>query len=279
MAQGLAINIGLNRVDPAAYHGWDGQLKACEADAEDMHALAAAAGIEGDLILTEEATADRVIAAIADAAGRLEDGDLLFLTNSSHGGQVPDVTGEEDDAQDETWVMFDRQIVDDELYGLWATFADGVRIFVLSDSCHSGSVTRAFYEEALIPQVVERFGVDADATRVKAVPPGLRQVIYEEHKAVYDAVQEANPKGETVDIGAHVLLISGCADNQESLDGARNGLFTSKLLEVWDDGAFKGSHRRLHREIAARMPPTQSPQLFLTGAASPGFVRQRPLKV
>jgi len=40
MATGLSLHIGLNKVDPKHYDGWDGQLRACEQDAHDMVALA-----------------------------------------------------------------------------------------------------------------------------------------------------------------------------------------------------------------------------------------------
>ena len=36
------------------------------------------------------------------------------------------------------------------------------------------------------------------------------------------------------------ILISGCQDNQTSMDGDRNGAFTEALLRVWADGAFTG---------------------------------------
>ena len=50
---------------------------------------------------------------------------------------------EETDQLDETWVLYDRQLLDDELYDLWCRFAPGVRILMISDSCHSGTVSRA----------------------------------------------------------------------------------------------------------------------------------------
>src|SRR5678815_3771458 len=81
------------------------------------------------------------------AAKLLAAGDLYFLSYSGHGGQVPDVTGEEDDKKDETWCLFDGQLIDDELYYELSRFGEGVRILVLSDSCHSGTVTR----EAVMP--------------------------------------------------------------------------------------------------------------------------------
>ena len=39
MPQGRSLHIALNRVDPAAYGGWSGDLMACEADAADMRAI------------------------------------------------------------------------------------------------------------------------------------------------------------------------------------------------------------------------------------------------
>jgi len=57
MGRGLSLHIGLNRVDPDHYNGWDGQLTACEFDANDMQAIAKNGGFETKVLLTEEATA------------------------------------------------------------------------------------------------------------------------------------------------------------------------------------------------------------------------------
>ena len=56
---------------------------------------------------------------------------------------MPDASADEPDRTDETWVLFDRQLVDDELYEMWPQFVPGVRILVLSDSCHSGTAGTA----------------------------------------------------------------------------------------------------------------------------------------
>ena len=73
----------------------------------------------------------------------LVSGDILLLTYSGHGGQIPDVTGEETDKLDETWCLYDGQLIDDEMYLELSRFAAGVRVLVFSDSCHSGTVVRA----------------------------------------------------------------------------------------------------------------------------------------
>lgn len=279
MTKGLSIHIGLNTVDPAHYNGWDGRLQACEYDAQDMQRIAEANEFDSTILLSPEATSENVSNAIRTAADELEPGDMLFLTYSGHGGQVPDTNSDEKgDATDETWVLYDRQLVDDELYALWASFAPGVRIFVLSDSCHSGSVTRDLFN-ALIPQIAERGMVDTPKPRTKELPREVQDATYRANEETYKAIQSSHESGENVDVGASVILISGCQDNQLSLDGDRNGLFTQTLLGVWADGSWEGGYRAFWKAIGAKMPPTQSPNYFLTGARDRAFQQQTPLTI
>lgn len=266
---GISLHVGLNSVDPTHYQGWDGKLVACEFDAHDMQAIAESRGFQATVLLTEEAKADRVIEEIEKAAAALGPGDLFLVSYSGHGGQVPDSNGEEGDERDETWVLFDRQLVDDELYGLWGRFAQGVRILVLSDSCHSGSVTRAAFYEAS--------PANTDPTpRFKMLPREVQEQTYQAHQNLYEDIQAANPQGEYVGMGAAVLLMSGCQDNQFSRDGDRNGLFTQTLREVWADGAYAGTYRTFHRAIRNRMPPDQTPNFYAVGLPNPVFESQTP---
>ena len=279
MAKGVSIHIGLNSVDPAHYNGWDGQLQACEFDAKDMERIAEAKGFDSKIMLSKKATTEAVTGAIQEASGALAKGDLLFLTYSGHGGQVPDTNSDETgDSTDETWVLYDRQLVDDELYALWAKFEPGVRIFVLSDSCHSGSVTRDLFD-ALVPQIVEKGMVDAQKPRTKELPRDVQDATYRANEALYKQIQSSHEAGGDVEVRASVILISGCQDNQLSLDGDRNGLFTQTLLGVWDDGKWEGGHRKFWKTIGAKMPPTQSPNFFGTGVRDPKFRRQTPLTI
>jgi hypothetical protein len=279
MALGISLHIGLNRVDPAHYQGWDGELAACEFDANDMRAIAEGQGFEPRSLLTKEATSDAVLAAIERAAGELDRGDLFLCTYSGHGGQVPDRNGEgEEDRSDETWVAYDRQIVDDELYALWARFAPGVRIFVLSDSCHSGTVVRDI--EAKVPDPVStRQKAAAESPRYRALPRDVMIATYRANARMYDAIQERLPGAEQADPAATVLLISGCRDDQLSLDGISNGLFTENLRAVWDDGAWEGGHAELREAVRARMPAKQQPNYLRVGAANPEFEQQKPFTV
>jgi len=289
-ARGLALNIGLNAVSAAAYGGWDGPLAACEFDANDMAAIAKAKGMKPTVLLTKSATRANVLTGVRGAAKALKTGDFFLLTYSGHGGQVPDVTGEEADKQDETWCLYDGQLIDDELYFELSRFAAGVRILVLSDSCHSGTVTRA--------------GPPPFATthqRPKLMPPAVAMRTYREHQAFYDKLQldlvkaagkaAVDPDAALAQVAASgrlqaivkkfnpaVVLISGCQDNQTSMDGDHNGAFTESLLKVWSQGTFQGNYGTFHARIKAGLPASQSPNLFTLGVAGT-FLAQRPFTV
>lgn len=271
MKKGISIHIGLNYVDPDRYDGWDGELVACEYDAKDMAALAKAQGFKPSILLRSKATAKAVITAIQKAAGVLKSGDILFISYSGHGGQVKDLNGDEGrygdtrDRKDETWCLFDRELVDDELAALWAGFKKGVRILVLADCCHSGTVTRD------IPKKPKG--------RVRLMPPTIANRVYEKHKGLYDAIQHSLTGSEEEQIKATVLLISGCMDNQLSSDGDYNGLFTETLKEVWDNGEFRGGYRSFRSKIVSRMPAEQTPNYFVIGAPNPAFEKENPFTI
>lgn len=289
----LSLHIGLNAVSPAAYGGWSGELAACEFDAKDMAAIAKSQGMKPTVLLTKQGTRAKTLAAMRKAAKQLKRGDLFFLTYSGHGGQVPDVTGEEIDKQDETWCLYDGQLIDDELYFELSGFAAGVRILVLSDSCHSGTVTRA------VPPPLDRTKV---AGRSKMMPPAVAIRTYREHQAFYNKLQhdvaKAAGKAGTTDPDSvlaqlavsprltaiakqfhpAVILISGCQDNQTSMDGDHNGAFTEQVLKAWSHGNYRGNYAKFHAAVKAGLPATQSPNLFTLGPAA-RFLRQQPFSV
>ena len=289
-ASGVALHIGLNAVDPAHYAGWSGPLNACEQDAGDMAAIAKKAGMKSTMLLTSSATRAKALSGIRAASKTLKRGDFFLLTYSGHGGQVEDVTGDEDDKKDETWCLFDGELIDDELYFELSKFAAGVRVLVLSDSCHSGTVTRARPEPP------------PPGTRSKMMPPDVADQTYRAHQEFYDRLQRdvakaaksgglpdpdamlaqvaTNPRVAALvkKFKAAAILISGCQDNQTSLDGAHNGAFTEQLLKVWNAGVFKGSYVRFHADITGGLPSSQTPNLFTLGAAAT-FLKQTPFAV
>ncbi len=280
MAKGISLHIGLNEVDPNHYVGWKGELNACEADAEDMNDIAKSQGFKSTLLLTKQATRDTVIKSIKNAANALGKGDIFFISYAGHGGQVPDRNRDEADYQDETWCLYDGQLIDDELYEFWALFQQGVRILVISDSCHSGTVTRDpvgfdFSSITRGPAAEELGIVDAKA---RFMPAANAAKTYRANKTFYDQIQVHLPKKRSK-IAARVRLISGCQDNQRSLDGTFNGLFTGQLLKVWNSGRFKGNYSDFHSSILKMMPGSQSPNHFIIGTQNLKYDEQKPFTI
>lgn len=284
MTKALSLHIGLNSVDPAHYAGWSGPLTACEADADDMQKLASGLGYKTEILKSPRATRKAVIDGIRSAASALPSDGIFFLTYSGHGGQVPDRNGDEpDDMMDETWCLHDGQLIDDELYVLWSSFAKGARLVVLSDSCHSGSVTRVVVRSGgegydLASVEVRPEGAEQGGARYRVAPRDVVLRTYRQNRSFYDEIIDALPE-QVPEPQAAVRLISGCQDNQLSRDGTFNGLFTGTLLRVWDDARFEGTYGEFHGAILRRMPADQTPNQLVIGAPNPAFDRERPFTI
>jgi hypothetical protein len=133
------------------------------------------------------------------------------------------------------------------------------------------------------------------------MPTAVAMRTYRDHQAFYDKLQRDVAKAAgatTVDpdtalaqvaasgrlaaivkkFNPAVVLISGCQDNQTSMDGDHNGAFTEQLLRVWNQGEFQGNYGTFHAKIRAGLPDSQSPNLFTLGVAGK-FLAQRPFTV
>ncbi len=155
LQKGRSLHIGLNHVDTDAYEAQGytvPELSGCINDARDMQQLAADQGFVTLGLTDDQATTSEVMRQLSSFARELQAGDIFLLTYSGHGGQVDDVNGDESDGKDETWVLYDRMLIDDELFQMFNQFAAGVRIFMLSDSCHSGTVARIVFYKAIAEQ-------------------------------------------------------------------------------------------------------------------------------
>lgn len=281
--RGLSLHFGVNVVNPAAYNGWDGALGGCEPDANEMEKLAKSLGYSTKKFLSPQATSGALLGELASAAHTLRAGDILFLTYSGHGGQVPDTNNDEDaddvEGLDETWCLYDRQVIDDELFAAFAKFARGVRIIVLSDSCHSGTVVRGAEYDAVARALATDPDTDLKIKAYRSVPIELRREIYTTHRALYDGIQAIVEPVSAASVQSSVMLISGCQDDQLSGDTGFNGVFTSRMMRVWKNGTFAGAYRQFHDTIRRQMPSTQQPNLYMVGASNEGFLAQKPFSI
>lgn len=143
MTRGISINIGVNNLSDHYDAAVFGTLKSCINDANEMATIAKFMGFEKPIVLhDQDATVAAVKTHIRNAAVELKSGDICLITFSGHGGQYKDDDLDEtDDRQmDETWCLHNKQLIDDEFWDLWTDFKEGVRVLVVSDSCHSGTI-------------------------------------------------------------------------------------------------------------------------------------------
>lgn len=103
--------------------------------------VSAHSGMDHQVVLREQqATREAVRNNVGWIAANLSPTGLFVLSFAGHGGQIPDSGGEEADGKDETWHLWQADLVDDEIGGMLSLFPVSARIVVVSDSCHSGGI-------------------------------------------------------------------------------------------------------------------------------------------
>jgi len=275
--QGYALHIGLNAVNPDSYEGWNGELFACENDAAVYKAIAEKAGFQSIYpLLTKEATSQNVLQHLKNAASQLQSGDMLLLTYSGHGGSIIDANQDETnnfgemDGFDETWCLYDRQLIDDELFECFSKFKPGVRILVFSDSCHSGSVAKA------AEPVVTAAPDPATYIRSRVAPLDVLMRTYNKHKSEYDGIQAQLSAGPA-DIAAYVVQFGACQDDELAMEVWGNGMFTAKVQQVMKEAI--SNYNDLYIAIKRGFSDKQHPNLFHYGDKTYDFLAQAPFSI
>ena len=109
-----------------------------------------------------------ILAALRRLADRLQPEDFVLVYLAGHGSQQPDTDGDEADGRDEIFLPADTKswddaigvvqnaIADDEISGIVDGYRDrGADVWVVIDSCSSGTMTRGLGEERVRTRNVE----------------------------------------------------------------------------------------------------------------------------
>jgi hypothetical protein len=240
------------------YPGRDSDLKGCVNDAKDWAEELTGRGFEVTSLHNKEAIKATIVAGLRNLLEKAGSGDIAVFTFSGHGTWQIDRDRDEDDGRDEALCPWDvkekNPLLDDALYDIVQEHRTaGTRLIVLSDSCHSGSVSKAFPEPGSAPKV--RFMSPEEFTADK--------VVLERMKGLRKAPARKESR-------AGAVLISGCADLEFSFDatfdGRPNGAFTRIALEVLR-AKKPASYASWVTEIRKRLPSSsfpQTPQLVAT---------------
>lgn len=252
--KGYSLHIALDAVDEKVY-GTRALLNICENDAD---AYAEIALDQHFCVIKKlygaEATGRNFNQHIECLAEELVAGDLLLLTFSGHGGQIPDVDNDEEGDYDQTWCFYDGHVPDDHLFSLWPKFKAGVRILVVSDSCHSGDMLRDLFNADPFSQKVARSPLNASLSR------GL-----------------GNDPFSKPGIQCSIQLLAAAQKDRYAEGGQVHSLFTQAMLDVWDAGLFEGTYDSFFDELKQTLPGTKVPGRMVLGR--PPFNHERPFTI
>lgn len=245
-----AVLIGVNR-----YRIPGNDLRGCVPDVKNMAKLLQRQfGFDSDSIsvITDfKATKEAIETAVTGLIRGARRGDVLLVHYSGHGSNVPDDNGDESDKRDEilcpTDLDWNDPLRDDWLRSVFDGLASGVSLTVVTDSCHSGTVTRAL--EPPDAPVIERYlpsPWDLVAVESGRGPAGTTR-----------SGRRPKPATDVVHVDIPEVLISGCRADQTSADAAIGGGFagalTYNLVEAVTESRTPLSYRELHDQTCAKL--------------------------
>jgi metacaspase-1 len=263
MSDRYAVCVGNN------YPGTPYELAGCVNDAHDWATVLDTHGYQVRLML--EPTRTDLLAVLAATIGRVGWGDRFVFTFSGHGTWVPDTDGDEADRRDEALVAADLGLItDDEIQRVMARLAHGAGGLILSDSCHSGTVSRFVngdlmrnvagdYAPPGAPLQTRPSGAPKEAKARFLPPTAFSPGLSPTRAAELEQLPPSKPRPQA-------NLISGAKDDEYAYDAwfqdasgewRANGAFTRAAVDCYTPGQ---SLARWYRNIRATLPNVDYPQ-------------------
>lgn len=243
MRKRYALCVGNN------YPGTSVQLEGCVNDASDWRDLLLKNGYAVHVLL--EATKVDVLDTLSRLVSKARLGDRVVFTYSGHGSWVPDcdlATG-----RNKALVMAglnaEDLLVDQELHGIFSQLPLGARGLILTDTCHSGTITSRRTSQAEgRPKFISPVDLE--------IPLSFERVIQ----------LEGRRRANTPKRAASVL--SACADNENAFDatfsGRANGAFTRVAIDAHMRGINLGHWFSAVRQVLPSERYPQTPLLTTT---------------
>jgi hypothetical protein len=255
MQNGYSLHIGVNEIDSDHYEKKVSLLKACHNDAFAYQNIAHTNGYHYSKILLDSAATGANFYTEMELISKLaKSGDIFFLSFSGHGSQKETMDRLEKDGKDDTWCFYDGQILDNQLFEQWQKFEHGVRILVVSDSCHSGTILRDLFQTDLFSQNQTNF---------------TNQVL--------SRSLESDPF--TSPVKASISLLAAVDETRYAQNDGQHGLFTQAVLDVWNKGSFTGNYQDFYNAIAFKLPKRYPPAKMNLGSRNKDFNLQRPFQI
>ena len=177
---------------------------------------------EFKLLSDMQATGRNIRKNLEQAFKGLKNGDFLYIHYSGHGSYYPcsNLTAtSETDYYDEVWVPIDFDIngpvIDNELNNLIKSVPEDVNILIISDSCFSGTMTRANpgqkWKNRFMPPPLDVILDSGELSLDEYLAPNISKKASDNRRLKSFIV-------DTSSLQNKAILISGCGEKQTSAD-------------------------------------------------------------
>jgi hypothetical protein len=263
LAATYAVVVGID--DYEAFSDLEGAVN----DAEDLTSVLRSRGADVEVLLNDAATRIQLIRAFRGQLAKAVSGDVVILTFAGHGIQFTEArAGDEADGKDESFALHGfalsgagvaEQLRDNDLAQLFAEAPQGVSIFFVADSCHSGTMTRGGIGEGMLGK-----------TRYLNLGP-IRDNPFTE---IPDTEFQKDPDSQP-----HVVFASAARDNELTpevlIDGKRRGALSWTVARAFERDMQSGGgignltdlRQYVRAQVRALSGARQTPDVTFTAGA------------
>ena len=255
----VALCIGIDD-----YPREDARLHGCVNDAKAWARTLARLGFDARTLLNEQATREGIVSSVTRMLQATQPGDTMVLQYAGHGTRLPDVDGDEDDAEDEAMCAYDfddgQFVIDDDLRAMFAHVPKGVGLTCFFDCCHSGTITRVVQQKRHRVQ-----GVRGGASRKRSLRATPQMV--EAHRRFRKALAPAPVADGLSDMTE--VVFTACRSDQVAYESDGQGDFTRIALELFEEGLPDESNDAFYQRILRGFgeDARQQPQLNSSATA------------
>lgn len=241
-----SLHIGINN-----YPGVSNDLRGCVNDAKNWKKLMKRqyGFTKTQILLDSQATIKNVKNKIKSMIANSKAGDILVVTYSGHGTSVKDTNNDEADGRDEAIYLYDGLLIDDMIQKILKKLPKDVDFTFISDSCHSGTVTRNFISTVNDNQIPRYMPPEDDIESFSLNMLPVKKAIFTPKKNMKE------------------ILISGCKSTEYSYDSNFNGKpkgafshYAIKILKENPNITYNKFYKKLRKSLPNSYYP-QTPQL------------------
>ncbi len=267
-----ALLIGIDKYEaPAGYkptginRSQFGNLDGCVNDAMSIYSIITSkfqfSEKNIDTLYNKAAGRAMILKKFEDLLEKSKPNDFAFIYYAGHGSQVPNSLSPESDKKDEsmvpsdTWQQGVEDIRDKELAKIYNRFVDkGVKLTVIMDCCHSGSLSRGPIEPGKF-RFIEDAKYDAKDASKPAIPEDRKEGTFLIMSAAMDNEYAQEQMDEhQMPHGAFTIALTQALE-QQSVNASVANLFTSIR-------AILKSNGKKQEPVLGGLPERQQQTLF-----------------